>query len=123
MKMIRVLLVDDQPSIRQGLRMRLALEPDIDVVGEAGDGHAAVALARSLDPDVVLMDVQMPGGDGVAATRQIAADAPGCAVVILSLYDDDATRARCQQAGAREFVSKCRMDQDLLGAIRGAAAA
>jgi CheY-like chemotaxis protein len=71
--MIRVLLVDDQPSIRRGLRMRLALEPDLTVVGEAGDGATAVALATALQPEVVLMDVAMPGMDGIAALQALRA--------------------------------------------------
>ncbi len=103
--------------------MRLELEPDFTVVGEAGDGRAAVAMARLLSPTVVLMDVEMPAMDGITATEELRAASPGCAVVMLSLYDDPATRARASAAGAAAFVSKCRMDETLLDAIRGAAEA
>lgn len=119
--MIRILLVDDQPNIRRGLCMRLSLEPDIEVVGEAGDGAAAVALAQELRPDIVLMDIQMPVMDGIAATEELRSKLPDCAIVVLSLYDDAATRSRAAAAGAVDFVTKCNMDATLLQAIRGAA--
>src|SRR5437763_16909226 len=86
--MIRVVLVDDQPLVRQGLRMRLALEPDISVVGEAGDGATALSLAQDGSPDVVVMDVAMPGMDGIAATAALRRLAPRIAVVIHTLHDD-----------------------------------
>ena len=120
--MIRILLVDDQPNIRRGLRMRLALEPDIEVVGEAEDGEAAMRLARSCGPDVVLMDIEMPVMDGIAATERLRAASPACSVVVLSLYDDAANRARATAAGACAFVAKTKMDESLLDAIRAACA-
>ena len=119
--MIRVLIVDDQASIRRGLRMRLGLEPDIEVIDEAADGASAVRLARLLAPDVVLMDLEMPSMDGIAATAAVRRASPATAVVMLTLHDDAATRARAAAAGAAAFVSKCRMDEHLLEAIRGAA--
>ena len=119
---IRVLLADDQPTIRQGLRLRLGLEPDIDVVGEASDGNDAVALATHLRPDVVIMDIAMPILDGIDATRELRTHAPSSAVVILSLHDDAATRNRARLAGAAAFVAKHEADHSLLEAIRGAAA-
>jgi DNA-binding NarL/FixJ family response regulator len=118
-KMIRVLIVDDQPAVRRGLKMRLTLELDVEVVGEAGDGAEAVSLAESLQPDVVLMDIRMPDMDGVSATAALRNVAPGSAVVILSLYDDGATKVRAKEAGAAAFVAKYRMEEaSLLGVIR-----
>jgi DNA-binding NarL/FixJ family response regulator len=121
MKSIQVLLVDDEPSILRGLRMLLALEPDIAIVGEATDGVTAVNLADRLDPDVVLMDVNMPVMDGISATRELATRAPRAAVVILSMHDDRATRDSALAAGAVVFVAKQQRDSDLLAAIRSAA--
>lgn len=118
---IRVLLVDDQSNVRRGLTMRLSLEPDIEVVGEAADGRAAVEAARRLRPSVVLMDVEMPELDGIAATTEIRAALPGTEVVILTLHDDADTRCRAEAAGAASFVAKHRMDGALLEAIRRAA--
>jgi DNA-binding NarL/FixJ family response regulator len=115
---IKVLLVDDQPVIRQGLRLRMATESDIAVIGEAGDGHAALDLARDLAPDVIVMDVAMPGLDGIEATRSIRATIPGSTVVILSLSDDAATRVRAAEAGAAAFVAKHEADGLLLDTIR-----
>ena len=120
-KNIRVLLVDDQPAVRQGLRIRLVLEPDVEVVGEAGDGAGAISLAESLRPDVILMDVRLPGMDGISVVRTLRAVAPESAVVILSLYDDAKTRARAQEAGAAAFVAKHKVEETLLAAIRRAA--
>ena len=120
-KTIRILLVDDQPAVRQGLQIRLVLEPDVEVVGEAGDGAGAISLAQSLRPDVILMDVRMPGMDGISAVRTLRAVAPESAVVILSLYDDAKTRARAQEAGAAAFVAKHKVEETLLAAIRRAA--
>ena len=117
-KAIRVLIVDDQPSVRRGLKMRLTLEPDVMIVGEAVDGAQAVSLAGTLQPDVVLMDVRMPGIDGVSAAAALRTVAPGSAVVILSLYDDAKTRTRAEEAGVAAFVAKNRMEGALLEAIR-----
>ncbi len=119
---IRVLIVDDQPSIRRGLRMRLGLEPDMDIVSEAEDGGAALVQARLTSPDVVLMDIEMPVMDGITATGRLAAEAPDCAVVVLSLHDDLDTRTRARIAGARDFVAKHEIDRALTDAIRAAAA-
>jgi DNA-binding NarL/FixJ family response regulator len=119
---IKVLVVDDRPSIRQGLQMRFALEPDLLVVGEAGDGETALALTQQLRPDVVVMDVEMPHMDGVQATRQVRTTAPASAVVMLSIHEDPTTRARCHAAGAAAFVTKKQSPETLLSAIRQVAA-
>ncbi|MBI5289166.1 MAG: response regulator transcription factor [Chloroflexi bacterium] len=118
---IRILLVDDQPSIRRGLRMRLGLEPDLDVVAEAADGGSALEAAARTRPDVVLMDVEMPVMDGITATSHLAGLAPAPAVVMLSLHDDLDTRDRARAAGAVDFVAKHQIDRVLTDAIRAAA--
>ena len=115
---ISIVLVDDQATVRRGLRMRLTIEADVEVVGEAGSGEAALRLVRSLSPDVVLMDVEMPGMDGIDATAALRAAAPQVAVVILSLCDDARTRARAREAGAAAFVSKYQAKTALLATIR-----
>jgi DNA-binding NarL/FixJ family response regulator len=120
--MIRLLLVDDQPAVRRGLRMRLALEPDILVAGEAEDGMGALALMPELRPDIVLMDALMPRMDGIVATVALRAAYPNAAVVILSLHDDQATRKQAAAAGAVAFLSKQAPDSMLMAVLRGAAA-
>lgn len=121
--MIRVLLVDDQPLLRSGFRALLDLEEDIEVVGEAGDGEQAVALARELLPDVALVDVQMPGADGIEATRRIALDPrlAGVHVVILTSYGFDEYVLDALRAGAAGFLVKDIEPEDLLHAVRVAA--
>jgi DNA-binding NarL/FixJ family response regulator len=116
--MIKLLLVDDEPHIRRGLRMRLALEPDLVVVGEAGDGAEAADLARSLRPDVVLMDVSMQGLDGIAATAAVRAACPEVAVVILSLEDGARIRAQAEAAGAAAFIAKHEAIKTLIPTLR-----
>lgn len=120
---IRLLLVDDRPAVRRGLRIWLALEPNMEVVGEADDGAEAISLARALHPNVVLMDVEMPGMDGISTTAALRQVVPQSAVVILTLYDDAVTRTRAQEAGAAAFVAKHRMEETLLAEIRRAAMA
>lgn len=119
--MIRVLLVDDQPATRAGLRMRLTLDPDLAVVGEAGDGAEALTRTVSLAPDVVVMDLALPGVHGLAATSAIRQQAPGSAVVIHTIHDDPVTRREAREAGAAVFVSKFEENGALIRAIRMAA--
>jgi DNA-binding NarL/FixJ family response regulator len=121
MEPIQVLLVDDEPKVLRGLRMRLNVEPDIRVVGEASDGSTAIDMASLLAPDVVLMDVNMPVMDGIEATRELLARLPASAVVMLSLHDDNGTMNSALAAGATAFVAKHQMDDSLLTAIRQAA--
>lgn len=115
---IRVLLVDDEPAVRRGLSIRLGAEHDIDVVGQASDGRSLVDLARSVHPDVVVMDVRMPDVDGLDAMGLLSADNPEIRVVLLTMYDDARTRTRAEHAGVGAFVSKHDGDAALLNAIR-----
>jgi DNA-binding NarL/FixJ family response regulator len=119
--MIRVLLADDHAAIRAGLRMLLATAGDIEVVGEAADGATAVANARALRPDVVLMDVRMPGTDGVTATRQVVEE--GLAdVLVLTTFDLDEYVFGALRAGAAGFLLKSAEANDLVDAVRHVAA-
>ena len=119
---IRVLLVDDQPLIRLGFRMVLEGEPDLEVVGEADDGDAAVAIASELAPDVVIMDVRMPGTDGIAATARIVERAPGVRVLIVTTFDLDEYAFAGLRAGASGFLLKNAPPAELVRAIRTVAA-
>ena len=118
--MITLLLVEDELLVRQGLCMWLEGETDTTVVGEASDGAEAITLAQALQPDVVLMDISLPTIDGITAAAAIRAAVPHCAVVFLSLYDDAATRARADAAGAVAFVGKQEGVRALQSAIRQA---
>jgi NarL family two-component system response regulator LiaR len=115
---VRVLLVDDHAVVRQGLRAFLRLQPDVEVVGEAAGGEAAVAAAASVRPDVVLMDLVMPGGDGVAAIRELAGAAPGARVLVLSSFADDDRVFAAMQAGAAGYLLKDVEPDALAEAIR-----
>jgi DNA-binding NarL/FixJ family response regulator len=121
MERTTILLVDDEPTVRRGLRMRLDLEPDFLVIGEAGDGEAALASALVLAPSVVVMDVEMPRMDGIAATRELRERLPSASVVVLSMHDDADTKGRAAEAGAVAFIAKHSNDEALLDAIRRAA--
>jgi DNA-binding NarL/FixJ family response regulator len=119
---IRVVLVDDQMLLRVGFRMILEAEPDIEVIGEAGDGAEGVAVAAATTPDVVLMDVRMPGVDGIAATEQIVATGSTARVLILTTFDLDEYVFAGLRAGASGFLLKDAPPGDLLHAVRTVAA-
>jgi DNA-binding NarL/FixJ family response regulator len=122
-KAIRILLVDDQSSVRRGLAMRLQLEPDITIVGEAEDGNAAVAAAQTLHPDVLVMDYEMPGMDGIEATRTLSSLGSLSRVVMLSIHDNPTVKQAAAGAGVHAFVAKHQPSETLLAAIRNAAGA
>ncbi|HEY7431731.1 MAG TPA: response regulator transcription factor [Streptosporangiaceae bacterium] len=118
---IRVLIVDDHPVVREGVRAMLAAEPDIEVAGQAGSGEEAVTFAREKPCDVVLMDLRMPGTDGVAATSRILAADPSARVVVLTTYETDADILRAVEAGAAGYLLKDAPPADVANAIRAAA--
>ena len=120
--MIRVLLVDDQQLIRAGLRMLCDAEADLEVVGEAGNGREAIALAARLAPDVVVMDLRMPGVDGISATSRILAERPATRVLVLTTFGDDDHLYPALTAGACGFLLKDAPPTELLDGIRRAAA-
>ncbi|XVU23623.1 response regulator transcription factor [Actinoplanes sp. CA-054009] len=120
--MIRVLLVDDQQLIRAGLRMLCEAEGDLEVVGEAGDGREAITLAERLAPDVVVMDLRMPGVDGISATSRILAGRPATRVLVLTTFGDDDHLYPALTAGAAGFLLKDAPPAELLDGIRRVAA-
>jgi DNA-binding NarL/FixJ family response regulator len=120
--MIRVVVVDDHPVVRAGLRGMLAAHPDIEVAGEASSAAGAVTAVLEHRPDVVLMDLRMPGTDGVQATRLVLARQPQCRVVVLTTYDNDADILHAFEAGASGYLLKDASPEELAQAIRAAAA-
>jgi len=117
-EIIKVLLVDDEPTVRAGLRMRLELEPDLAIAGEAGNGLEALRLTQEVQPDVVVMDVEMPKMDGITAATELKATASPPPVVMSSIHDDILTRARANAAGAAAFVGKQEGVELLIDTIR-----
>lgn len=119
---IRVLLIDDQRLMRDGLRTLLELEPDLTVIGEGGNGQEALTAYAELQPDVVLMDVRMPGMDGVEATRQICAQWPTARIIILTTFDEDEYVFAGLRAGALGYLLKAISGAELASAVRTVAA-
>jgi two-component system nitrate/nitrite response regulator NarL len=113
----QVLIVDDSPQVRQELRTLLPLAGDIEIVGEAMDGQEAIRLAQALQPDVVLMDLEMPVLDGYEATRQIKAGFPSCRVVALTVHGHEAARQKASQSGVDVFLVKGVSVETLVQAI------
>ena len=120
--MIRVLLVDDEELVRSGLRLILGTEPDLDVVAEAADGEQALALAERHQPDVVMLDIRMPGLDGIEVARRLAASGSPARVVVLTTFDNDEYVYGALRAGASGFLLKDAPATQLVAAIRAAAA-
>lgn len=120
---ITIMLIDDQPAVRQGLRMIIELEPDLTVVAEAAAASPALAQLRTTRPQLVLLDVQLAGEDGLALLPRLLSAVPQLRVVMLSLYDDPATRQRALHLGAAAFVGKQEPPEHLLQTLRMAAQA
>ncbi|MEV6159532.1 response regulator transcription factor [Nonomuraea sp. NPDC052129] len=118
---IRLLVVDDHPVVRDGLSSMFARDPDFEVVGEAADGAEAVRLAETLRPDVVLMDLRMPGMDGVSATKELAGGGTGVRVLVLTTYDTDSHVLPAIEAGATGYLLKDAPRDELLRAVRATA--
>lgn len=119
-KAIRILLVDNQASVRQGLRMQLSLEPDLVVIGEATDGDSAIKVAATLKPDVTVMDVDMPLMNGISATQRICQNEPNSKIVVLTMYADPVTKRNAVAAGAVDVIEKQPSPVMLMQAIRSA---
>jgi DNA-binding NarL/FixJ family response regulator len=122
MEMIRILICDDQAIIREGLALLLKLEPDMEVVAQASDGAEAVALTASHQPDLVLMDLKMPGMNGIEATRRICARHPATKVLVLTTYDDDEWLFDAIRAGAGGYLLKDMPREEVVRAVRGTVA-
>jgi len=118
MRQIRILLADDHTILRTGLKLVLSRQPGFEVVGEAGDGRQALALAESLAPDVAVLDIGMPNLNGIEAARQIREKLPQTAVVILSMHSDEGYVLRALKAGARAYLLKDSAEADLINAIK-----
>ncbi|NQW17319.1 MAG: response regulator transcription factor [Chloroflexi bacterium] len=117
---VRVVIADDHDIVRAGIRMLLEAQPDIEVIGEASDGKEIIQLANSLQPDVILMDISMPGATGIEATRTIKSANPGIEIVGLTMHAEDRYFFQMLQAGASGYVVKGAAPQELLDAVRAA---
>ena len=118
MDSLHVLIADDHPLFRKGMRTLLAAIPDIEDIGEATTGQEAIELANILQPDVILMDLQMPGINGIEATRQILHTSPHIRILVVTLFEDDASVFTALRAGARGYVLKDAQEDEMLRAIR-----
>ena len=118
---VRVLVADDHTGFRHGLVALLASDPGVEVVGEAKDGHEAVALALRLSPDAVLMDLKMPGVNGIEATRRIVREDPDIGVLVLTMFEDDDSVVSAMRAGARGYVLKSASPSEVLEILRSVA--
>jgi len=119
---VRILLADDHAVVRQGFRMILGQEPDLEVVGEAGNGADAVRLVEEVKADIAVIDISMPGMNGVEATRLIRQNSPECKVLVLSMHRDAVYVRETLRSGASGYILKDSIDQDLLNAVRAVAA-
>jgi len=117
MRKVRVLLADDHQLMRSGIRLMLEREPDMSVVGEASDGREAVALAKSLRPDIVIMDIGMPSLNGIEAAGQMTQENPELAIMIVSMHADETYVLRALKAGARGYLLKDSAEADLIKAV------
>ena len=120
MQITRTLIVDDNAGFRHSMKEFLEWEPDIEVIGEAADGQEAILKARELKPDLVLMDLRMPGISGIDATRQLKDEMPEVKVIILTIFDLQAYQDAAMASGANGYVTKGSLFEELLPAIRGA---
>jgi DNA-binding NarL/FixJ family response regulator len=121
METVRILIADDHPLFRKGLRTLLKSEPDLDVVGEATSGEEAIAMADTHHPDVILMDLQMPGKSGFDATREISASSPHVHILVVTLFHDDGFIFEALRAGARGYMLKDTNEEEMIRAIRAIA--
>src|SRR5574341_1933655 len=118
MSKIRIVIADDHDIVRTGIRMMLAAEEDMEIVGEASDGREAIYLVRDLKPDVVVMDVQMPDMNGIEATRRIRQEVPECAILALTIHEDEQYFFQMLDAGVLGYVAKRAAPEDLVKADR-----
>jgi DNA-binding NarL/FixJ family response regulator len=118
MRQLSVLIVDDHPLFRKGMRSLLETMPDIEVKGEASSGQEAVEMALRLTPDVVLMDLQMAGGNGLSATRELTRTCPGTHILVVTLFEDDDSIFTALKAGARGYILKDADEEEMMRAIR-----
>jgi DNA-binding NarL/FixJ family response regulator len=121
METVRILIADDHPLFRDGLRALLLADPAAEIVGEAATGDAAVELAAELQPDVILMDLQMPGLNGIEATRQIVTASPHIRVLVITMFSDDLSVFGAMRAGARGYILKGASHAEMLAAVRSVA--